>query len=336
MASGAVERLFSRFSAPLGVGAVSVASKIDGALALWCSGDAGDGVTLSDDTLFNVGSIAKPLTGIVLADMALRSEIDLAAPVSEYIPGLTSVPSGSVTVDELATHRAGLPLRPPSAEANEAIVQYDGVTRQSILDDFARYTPATDRAYEYSNFGFAVLGQVLEQVTGVDWPSLVTARLLMPMGMTDTCWFYSAEVERTRVATPMGRQGQALPERDVAGLIGAGGFYSTSRDMARLMNACIEPPSGTLGDAITMAMEPRGVITSSDGNLRFTALGWQILDYVRTSTRVVWKNGHGPGNHSFFGVVVSSGLGLVALSNHHHGPEFDRDALNALLRAASR
>lgn len=147
-----MSEIFGKFGFPAGVGAVAVAVEINGEVAYSASGDAGDRRTPSENTLFDIGSITKPLTGVALADMALRGEVDLNAQVSKYLPEVKSRPTGAITVLQLATHRAGLPLRPPSSDGNEAITQYEGVTRESVLNDFCQCEPGPGLKYEYSNW----------------------------------------------------------------------------------------------------------------------------------------------------------------------------------------
>lgn len=330
---GVAERVFGKYAAPAGSGGVAVAAVVRDLTGLSFAGSVAPAI-LDEHTLFSIGSIAKALTGTLLAEMVLSSELGLDDPLSSHLAELDGSPAASITVGELATHRAGLPLRPPSCDANPPISQYDGVTRETVLADLRSFSsPPGGAGFEYSNFGFAALGQVLERVGGADWAKLVRRRVLDPLGMAETAVLRDP-AKSSNVATGVGKRGQPIPHRDVSGLTGAGGLYSNATDMAKLLAACIDPPDLPVGRALSLAMTPRASTDeASDGNSRFIGLGWRIVEIPSVPMTVVWHNGHGPGNHSFIGVVPEHRVALVAMANHHHSTDFDRAAIGALAGA---
>ena len=141
-------------------------------------------------TIFQIGSVTKVFTALLLADMAERGEVHLSDPAASYLP--VHVGDGP-TLADLATHTSGLPRLPR------------GLLRSALLhpgDPYARYPAArlvrdAGRAlragspgspYAYSNFGCGLLGYLLGQASGTPYETLVTTRICGPLGLPDTAF----------------------------------------------------------------------------------------------------------------------------------------------------
>nr|MDQ3578296.1 beta-lactamase family protein [Actinomycetota bacterium] len=149
------------------------------------------GEPMGPDVAHEVGSLSKTFTGLLLADMVTRGEVDYDDPVVAHLPG-HAAPSGEagrrITLLGLATHTAGLPRTPSRV--------YLTMLRTGWRDPYAHYTvdqlyrttarlrPGTAGRFRYSTLGYGLLGQALANATGTPYPRLLTERVLNPLGLS--------------------------------------------------------------------------------------------------------------------------------------------------------
>jgi CubicO group peptidase (beta-lactamase class C family) len=142
-------------------------------------------------TLFEFGSVGKTFTALLVLQLVDEGAIDLHAPVTSYLPWFQVCSEfAPITVEHLLTHSAGL-------------IRGGDMTADSRFDVWAlRETEAGFAAGErhyYSNVGYRTLGYMLEEITGLRYPELVSARLLEPLGLSSMEAALTPEV-RARVA----------------------------------------------------------------------------------------------------------------------------------------
>jgi serine-type D-Ala-D-Ala carboxypeptidase/endopeptidase len=133
----------------------------------------GDKRQISGDTVFDVASITKVFTALLLADMVRHGELGLDDPVGQDLAGHSrAIPSRDgrpITLVDLATHTAALPLKPSNLISRDLDNKYDGYTPDLLYAFLSAYTlprdPGTE--YEYSNVGYGLLGQVLSSKSGL-------------------------------------------------------------------------------------------------------------------------------------------------------------------------
>ena len=166
---------------------------------------AGDPRVPDADTVFEIGSITKVFTAIVLADMVERDEARLDAPVRELLGPDASLPSRDgieITPLHLATHSSGLPRLPDNLDPADLANPYADYTEADLMDFLSSHdlTRRVGESVEYSNLGAGLLGHALAVRAGADYETLVTGRVLDPLGMTDTAVALSPSA-RGRLAT---------------------------------------------------------------------------------------------------------------------------------------
>ena len=156
--------------------------------------DAETGRPNQAGTLFDVGSITKSFTATLVLILEQEGLIDRDAEVSQYLPGLAL--GQPVTVRQVMEHRAGLPRDVPEEE--EAEVTAEGivswVNQQELLFD-----PGSDEAY--SNVGYRLLAELIETVTGEDFPEVLRAKVFLPADLPDARVAGSAMAAAADVAT---------------------------------------------------------------------------------------------------------------------------------------
>lgn len=210
---------------------------------------------------FEIGSINKTFTATLLADMVLRGEVSLDDPVSKYLPDSVTVPSRDgrqITLEELATHTSGLPRNPGNYKPTDMGNPWADYNVATMLAFLSSYTLPRDpgASYEYSNYGYGLLGYVLGRAAGMSYRALLRQRVLEPLGMDMTRYALQGPVAQWM--TRGHANGAVVPYWfGTAAVDGAGGLRSDAEDMLKYLKANVDPPKTELGRAMTMAHQVR-------------------------------------------------------------------------------
>jgi CubicO group peptidase (beta-lactamase class C family) len=265
------------------------------------------GTGADEHTEFEIGSITKTFTAALFADAIDRGEIDADTRLGEVWPDLEGKVA-EVSLESIAMQRSGLPAQKPWSGFAEGLT--------SILANYVRADPYRaspsdvvagldsvelgDREPEYSNFGFAVLGQALAEVTGHDYAELVRTRITEPLGMDDT--FVPGSPE----GLSHGFTASGLPAAPwvMGGHAPAGAIRSSTHDMAIWLEAVRD---GTAPGA--EAAEPRTDFDDSD------RIGWAWFTTKDRSPNLTWHNGGTGGYRSFLGFSAETGHGVIVVSD---------------------
>jgi CubicO group peptidase (beta-lactamase class C family) len=202
--------------------------------------------TAKPDSLFEIGSVTKTFTGLILARMVEQGKVQLSEPVRELLPPETvDKPAGSeITLLDLATHHSGLPRMPgnfhPADKANP-YADYHAADLYEYLAKHGLRKPA-DAAFLYSNLGFGLLGQALANRAHMSYPDLVKAEITGPLGMRDTVVSLSPDQQRRFMQGHDG-DGHPVSSWDLDALAGAGALRSTAGDMLTYLEANLHPNS---------------------------------------------------------------------------------------------
>jgi serine-type D-Ala-D-Ala carboxypeptidase/endopeptidase len=161
----------------------------------------GDPRTVDGDTIFEIGSISKVFTSLLLADMVNRKEVALDDPAAKYLPENVKMPerSGkSIALLDLSTHSSGLPSLP----GNLKLDPNAGYSVNDLYQFLSGYTLPRDPGseFEYSNLGAGLLGHLLACRAGTDYESLIRSCITEPLGMPGTGITLSSSMKE-RMAT---------------------------------------------------------------------------------------------------------------------------------------
>jgi CubicO group peptidase (beta-lactamase class C family) len=300
--------------------------------------DVALGTLVTSDTIFRIGSVTKTFTAIAVLQLAERGLVDLDVPAGQYLRAypLTLADSGlrPATVRHLLTHTAGIPEvvrladlfhpgwgpfgdRPaihsvPAGEPVPSLAEYyRGGLRQVV-------EPGT--TFAYSNHGFATLGQLVEDVSGLPFAQYLDQHVFAPLGMTDTSVVRS-RLDATRLARGyvLGRGGlKAVPDRDWVGT-GGGGVYSTTRDMARYVAALLHGGSNEHGSVLKPATLAGMFETHYQADPRLPGMGLGFFRSDAAGYRVAGHDGILPGFHSGMLLAPDDGVGVIAFTNGSSG-----------------
>jgi hypothetical protein len=261
----------------------------------------------------------------------VRGEIDLDAPADIANAAGIRLPSRDgrpIQWLDLVTHRSGLPRLPGNLHATDLVNpyrQYDSKKAAEFLNQYA-LTRQPGESREYSNLGASVLGYLIAEKAGKKYQQLLRERIAEPLQMTD-CSVTLSRDQKKRLATPHSKYGSATPPWTFADLPGAGGVHATMRDMMRFAKAQLNPPSGTLGEAIELAWKQH---TEADASGPAMGLGWIIVGDGETR----WHNGGTGGSQSTLFINRRINSAVIVLSNTAVNDEIDQLGIRLIQKAA--
>ena len=269
------------------------------------------GPPIAKDTEFEIGSITKTFTSLLLADMVVRGEVSLDDPVTRHLPAAKGLARDGkpVTLAQLATHTSGLPPMPRNFAPANPRRSVCGLRRRQ-----ARCVLVAGRPRQCAGPGIpvfqpraATLGHALTVSRG-GYAKLLRERILEPLAMADTALALTPS-QQARLATGHDAKLTSVPPWQFDAFAGAGGLRSTPADMAKYLKAAIEPATSPLAPAFLLAEAPR--VDGLSGSLRI-GLAWHIMGESRT---IVWHNGQTGGFASMIAFDPAAGEGVVVLSN---------------------
>lgn len=270
------------------------------------------GVPVTGETRFEIGSVTKTLTGLLLADAVERGEATLETTLGALLPDSLPPSVAGITLRQLTTHTSGLPRLPPNLAGPGF----------SLLDPYAAYGPDPLAAYlvtarpdtaaqrlgtvAYSNLGAGLLGHLLARRAGMPYADLLAARVTARLpGVALT-----TDVPARGMATGHTAQGRPTPPWTFTdALVGAGGVRASASSMLAYLDAQLHP-SGPLAPALRRSH----TVLARDGERRNVAYGWFTADRP-DGTRVFWHNGGTGGFAAFVAFVPDTGRAVVVLSN---------------------
>jgi CubicO group peptidase (beta-lactamase class C family) len=277
-------------------------------------------------TIFQIGSLSKLLTASLLQVLCDEGVVSIEATLGELIG--SSVPLSAaaqqVTLKQLVTHTSGFPRIPRSlhnkmtnmASKDDILLDpYSYLVPQFIFEYLSTTEDKREPGrFEYSNFGMGLLAHVLEVVTGRDYESLVTEKVLAPFGMNGTSITPTSEIKE-HLAQGYTAKGTPTRPWTFAALAGAGAFYSNVQDMLMFIRANVEE-DGAAAQLFQKMREPQFGGDSGIGWMQPT-----FFDRFFGNQQVVWHNGMVGGYASYLSIDAQSKSGVVILTNQASATE---------------
>jgi CubicO group peptidase (beta-lactamase class C family) len=271
-----------------------------------------NGTAVNEHSVFEIGSISKTFTTILLAQKIINGEMSLDDPISKYLPETVNIPTRNgrnITIRDLATHASALPRMPDNftpANPNNPFVDYTYENLYSFLSNY-ELTRDIGVLSEYSNLGMGLLGHILELQSGKVYEELVIENIAKPLGMNDTAVTLNASMKK-RLAK--GHNGLSEVENwDIITLAGAGGIRSTVSDMVKFVQANMGINKSALYNAMQLTHQP--TFKNQDGDFEI-GLAW----HYENDKSVIWHNGRTGGYSAFAGFLPETNKGVVILTNN--------------------
>lgn len=279
-------------------------------------GSADAGRPVCERTVFEIGSVTKVFTCLLLATLVVAGEVALDEPLAPIFPEIAVPVRGRpIRLVDLATHTAGLPRLPGAllwAGLRHRDNPYAAMTERDVVSALARVRLSSEpgRRVHYSNFGMGVLGLALARRMWTSYGDLLARHVTEPLSMTDTR-VDRTDDQMTRRALGHDRRGRPVPDWDIPWLPGMGGLHSTPEDLARFTTAQLDPGSTPLAEALRLTHE----VHVRSGRRLSLGLGWMETPLTRDGAPLRWHNGGTGGSCSFTGYVVGAGTAVTVLAN---------------------
>jgi D-alanyl-D-alanine-carboxypeptidase/D-alanyl-D-alanine-endopeptidase len=270
-----------------------------------------DGTLPDKHSIFEIASITKGFTAILVADLEIDGRISTTAPIGRYVPTLRRADADAaqyVTLESLLTHTAGLPRNPTNTDDDD-----DDRYKNYSTEDFEAFLSSwtidpVAPSYSYSNAGLILAEYAIENEMGRTYEELMEEQVLDKFGMHDT--FFSVPKEkRDRLVTGF-RRGVATTEMDVGQYPAMGGLRSTADDMLTYLGAHIGLVPSPLSSAIDKALEER--FSNEEITL---SLGWRISRNEESGKTIYHFSGGSTGFVSFAAFDRVNQKAVVVLVN---------------------
>jgi len=278
--------------------------------------DPADPRPVDGKTIFEIGSMTKVFTSLVLSEMVQSEEVKLDDPVAKYLPAGAKIPERGgkqITLVDISTQSSGLPRMPGNFRPKDWDNPYADYDEAQLLQFLAGYSLPRDigSKYEYSNLAVGLLGDALAHRDGVDYETMVKRRIIEPLGMTSTTITLSPAL-KARLAPGHDAGLDPAANWDLAALAGAGALRSDTEDMLTFLGAELGYVRTPLLPA--MKAEWTTIRRPTDVPNMSVALAWHILSPPYRD-EVIWHNGGTGGYRTFMGFNPKMGVGVVVLTN---------------------
>ncbi len=283
-----------------------VAVRSGGETGFWTRGG------LAPESVFEIGSITKTFTGLLLADMARDGLVAFDDLVARYLPAAPPVVGREITLEDLATHTSGLPRVPRgmliAAYTRDRKDPYAKIDlRAAIPASHPKRAPGGRTVY--SNYGMGLLGFALAQRAGTSYGALVRERITAPLALHHTA------LDTPGLVQGHTRRGRPTPPWNLADLAGAGGLRSTAPDLLGYL--ALHSRAGIpLADSAREARRPRAKLGRAQIGLAWMILpaGMGLLRWRLEHDIVLHEGGTG-GFRTFAAAVPDTADAVVVLAN---------------------
>ncbi len=285
-----------------------------------------------NETLFDIGSVSKVMTGLLMAIGEQEGVYSISAPTRTWFGDTCPLPDyegKEITGQDLASHRSGLPSSPDAFSEYDPDASYADQIEQSMthyltlsFNDTCEWLGTTELLappgyqYLYSNLGAAIAGASIAHTYRENYPDLLEKMILKPLGMTHSGASWTIEDLGGRAT---GYRGYEYPT-DEAIFIGfndfwtaTGGVHSNADDMAVFLAAELGLIYTPFSDAIAMTHEPYAIITEGPP-LTKSGIFWDIL-YNRDGTTILKKAGETNAHQAAIAFNPDLQTGVVILAD---------------------
>ncbi|HSI75184.1 MAG TPA: serine hydrolase [Lunatimonas sp.] len=277
-----------------------------------------DGKAVDENTIYEIGSISKAFTAILLAQQVLDGKLKLDDEINSFLPDNIKVPvmgDTEITFGNLTDHTSGLPRMPDNFAPANPSNPFADYTEDQMYEFISNYQPVREvgAEYEYSNIAQGLLGHLLAMNANNTYEELMVQTIAIPLKMEDT---RIRMTDRMKENLALGHSGGSVVENwDIPTLAGAGAIRSSTSDMAKFISANLGYVTNPLAEAMELTHNPRHQKAGEMG----VGMGWHIKKGGNGD--VIWHNGGTGGYRTFAGFVKETGIGVVLLTNSSTGSD---------------
>jgi CubicO group peptidase (beta-lactamase class C family) len=274
------------------------------------------GSDFTPETPSDIGSVTKQFTAMAIMILAERNKLGYEDSVSKYIPEFSSSAHFSkITLRHLLTHTSGIP------DYGDLGIDDSGLDQKGLIAALLKREEALARPglkYRYSNPGYALLGIVLERVSGERFGDFLEQEIFKPVGMSNTFVYDSHGKKNERKAIGYSQSGE-VDYGDPTAIPGDGGIYSTVDDLSEWDRALYTEklvPQSALVEAFSPGKVEQGVSTYG--------FGWNIVN--ESGNKYLWHQGNHAGFRAFIGRRLTGRVTVIMLTNKGNSKRLDINA----------
>lgn len=266
----------------------------------------------TDSTFYEIGSITKTFTGILLAQAVIDKKVKLTDDIRKYLPhGFKNLEYNGtpIILKDLATQTSGIPSVTSSVTEIDHINPWENFSANRLLEDLkgVKLSRVPGSSFEYSNTAIGLLGFILERVYSLRYDTLVSNYISKQAGMNETKVFLSNN-ESLRLIQGFDIDGNKVAPWQVKGIEGAGALRSTLRDVLKYL-------SFNLNNSDSSVALSQKVHWESEAESTKMGLCWQISESQFSSTKISHGGGTG-GYRTYAAIYPDIDVGIVVLSNN--------------------
>lgn len=273
------------------------------------------------DTVFQLGSVSKPIAATLAALLEDKGLLNLDSPVSQYLPGFTlnNQSSDALKITNVLSHTSGV----PRSGFNNLIETYTPYSDIMAALQKTRVVTQPGLKYDYHNAMYGLISEIIEAATHQTFQQALKVHLLEPLHMHNTSATYDGLFINLNKACPHTRNGKGLTPCEPYSqgyyiVAPAGGINSTIRDMAIFLNAQLGGYPKIISRQVLEKMQTPLIATHSllsGGRSKNPSygLGWRIIDYAEK--KLVYHAGWVKGFTNFLAFMPEEQLGIVVLHN---------------------
>lgn len=302
--------------------------------------DVGSGTPVNAQTLFRIASMSKAFTALAILKLRDQGRLSLDAPAENYVPELRgwkypTSDSPRITIRNLLTHSAGFVEDNPWGDRQQVMTEPEFT---SLLRSGVSFARAPGLSMEYSNLGYAILGRIVSNVSGVRYQDYIRREIMGPLGMSSSAYDIFASPQTARAIGYRWEQSRWLREPDMKdGAFGAmGGVQTSANDYAKWVEFLLSawpardgPENGpvrrsTVREVVTgnnflqAVMRDPAIGGPPCRQARAYGMAWSVIDDCDLG-RVVAHSGGYPGYGSYVMLLPEKDVGLFAFSSKTYG-----------------
>jgi CubicO group peptidase (beta-lactamase class C family) len=307
--------------------------------------EAGKDAPVTPETLFEAASTSKLLASITALSLVEQGLLDLDKDVNHYlkswkIPENSFTSEHEVTLRLLLTHQSGLNRPDGGFDYEEgtipSLVQVlKGEAPAKNQPAVVEYVPGTKQ--QYSNIGYLVIQQILEDVLDKPYPQIIEEKIFTPLGISSSTFTFPFEPElESRVAKPHDQEGKAHPNGLLPSAVAHGGLVTTPHDLARVVVELMRAYQGRSGRIVSqetlqqmfipvLDLDPGESVASNSQGLGV----FLIVD--KESVYFSHPGGNYPGSVCMLFASPIAGKGAVIMTNSFGGWQLALEILATLV-----
>ena len=258
----------------------------------------------SKDTVFEIGSITKVLTALLVQTLVDSEELSWDSTLKEALPQLEFVNEQvqEITLRELAIHSSGLPRMPANMQPGDLLDPYVDYSVEQLMSFVQEFDPESlDKTQVYSNLGFGLLGAIAAY--GVDFDNLMHSSVFDSLEMTNS--YVGHAPDSNQLLIPGYSRGATMPNWNFDAMVGAGGVLATAEDLMKFVARNIETSDSPIDKSLSNLREAQ--VAPNQG------LGWALMQ-SDSGKPVYWHAGATGGYVSFLAISPEESKGWVILA----------------------